>query len=438
MNLNSCLNSWTDHINILVLKGSKYQGQAINGFKEGTRTKNAHDFIVEHLSSNSKQFVLDTTNLEATIYYLLTKCDPTLYSIVTYQFLVNCINTKRMLSTVLNDDQLAKLKECQNKAKSTFDELEIDEPFISQLQQPESTPSSTPTQNIINETLQPTNYMGNSYFDLSVLKNMLDEKFNKINQQLLNLSSIKSGYDIQSFNQLLNTLGYRIKKLLLAEHGLKIQDHHSEPTNNTCPAQLSINNFFQPYSFSSKFLTKMDTIHNTAIDSIIDAVKEELNDRIIALKEDIEKIKVSLERFKTKDEIKKLVEDQMSIEEEKLKKRFTLTLNKAKKSKRESFLIYYKDQINDKLFDDYKSDNNSINSFNTNNSTIRSSRAKSKSKNSSRTSSKNFRKNERNSNFNSNQEQKTKYTNNNNIKSNYYSNNKRNNNNLNSQTNPRK
>ena len=94
-----------------------------------------------------------------------------------------------MLSIVLNDDQLAKLKECQNKAKSTFDELEIDEPFISQ---PTSTPSSTPTQDIINETLQPTNYMGNSYFDLSVLKNMLDEKFNKINQQLLNLSSIKS------------------------------------------------------------------------------------------------------------------------------------------------------------------------------------------------------------------------------------------------------
>jgi hypothetical protein len=30
----------------------------------------------------------------------------------------------------------------------------------------------------------------------------------------------------------------------------------------------SVKNFFEPYSYSSNFLTKMETIHNTTINSI--------------------------------------------------------------------------------------------------------------------------------------------------------------------------
>jgi hypothetical protein len=77
MNLNSSLNVWVEHIyGLTVLRQSKYQGQAINGFKDGKSTKPAYELIDQHMKLENTSFSLDTDNVAGTLFKIFKEADP--------------------------------------------------------------------------------------------------------------------------------------------------------------------------------------------------------------------------------------------------------------------------------------------------------------------------------------------------------------------------
>ena len=73
------------------------------------------------------------------------------------------------------------------------------------------------------------------------------------NHQIINLNKASNIYDNKTFSQLLELLGFRIRKRLLAEHALNIQKVHDNPLTNTCPSQIQVDKFFVPYPFHCLF-----------------------------------------------------------------------------------------------------------------------------------------------------------------------------------------
>jgi len=353
MNLNQVLNIWCDHIHTLVVfRNSKYQGTAINGFKEGLKTKPAYQAMKQLLNDLGKtNFELDNNNVDSTLFLLYTNTEPIEYSSTTYNWLERMINSKKILSKTLNDNQLNALNQQLEKAKSAFDNLEIDEPIeINQ-------------SNVKNDTLSPTSSnvaaQVNTQANLSItqqlqnFENMFIEKLGELNSKIEKLNSESNSYENKSAQQLTKLLSFRIKKRLLANNAIKVQNEYLK--NNTAPLQIQADKFFTPYSYSTKFLTKMDEILAETQVKIINAIIVEINDKIEALDIDIEKITKCLEKFKTKNEIGDLCKELETTEESKLKKRFQRSLNKTKKPKQLLLNIY-----ETKICDDLLVDNLSI------------------------------------------------------------------------------
>ena len=163
------------------------------------------------------------------------------------------------------------------------------------------------------------------------------------------LNNNESNYDNKSYQQLTKLLSFRIRKRLLARHAIKVQQQHLN--NKTAPSQIQLDNFFTPYSYSTKFLTTMDEILVETQIKIMEAISSENEDKVIKLDEDIEKIRKSLEKFKQKEDIQKLCSDFDNIESKKLNKRFNQTLNKTKKEN-QTFLATYENKICDDMLSD--------------------------------------------------------------------------------------
>ena len=80
---------------------------------------------------------------------------------------------------------------------------------------------------IINETLQ----LNSNTLDISQqlntlqnnLQNIFNAKFEELDNKILNINNTTS-YESKSFSDLINLLSFRIRKLLLAEHQIKIQN----------------------------------------------------------------------------------------------------------------------------------------------------------------------------------------------------------------------
>ena len=376
MNLNKCLNTWVDHIINLLTKSSKYQGHAINGFKESLKTKAAYQWLKSHMDDkdNNNPFDLNTTTIDDTLYYLFAESDPIEYSSCTFDFLGDSIKLNKFLTKSFSLNQNNTLVNKYNSAKNAFDELEIDENIDGDddNNQPQSTTTQQSNQSqrrmIINETLQ----LNSNTLDISQqlntlqnnLQNIFNAKFEELDNKILNINNT-TGYESKSFSDLINLLSFRIRKLLLAEHQIKIQNEYLNPDCKSVPTKISIGEFFIPYSYSTKYLSKMDLILSNTQKQIIEAIKEEVQDKVNSINEDIEKIKTSLEKFKTIEEIRAILDEQKRIESNKLKKRFKVSFNKTKKVNKISFLMFYKDSVNDNLIDDrFNSLNNSFESSN--------------------------------------------------------------------------
>jgi len=353
MNLNQVLNIWCEHIHTLVVfRNSKYQSTAINGFKEGVKTKPAYQAMKQLLNDLGKtNFELDNNNVDSTLFLLYMNTEPIEYSSTTYNWLERMINSKKSLSKTLNDNQLNALNQQLEKAKSAFDNLEIDEPIeINQ-------------SNVINDTLSPTSSnvaaQVNTQANLSItqqlqnFENMFIEKLGELNSKIEKLNNESNIYENKSAQQLTKLLSFRIKSRLLANNAIKVQNEYLK--NKTAPSKIQADKFFTPYSYSTKFLTKMDEILAETQLKIINAIIVEINDKVEALDIDIEKITKCLEKFKTKNEIGDLCKELETIEESKLKKRFQKSLNKTKKPKQLLLNIY-----ETKICDDLLADNLSI------------------------------------------------------------------------------
>ncbi len=236
MNLNQVLNIWCEHIHTLVVfRNSKYQSTAINGFKEGVKTKPAYQAMKQLLNDLGKtNFELDNNNVDSTLFLLYTNTEPIEYSSTTYNWLERMINSKKILSKTLNDNQLNALNQQLEKAKSAFDNLEIDEPIeINQ-------------SNVINDTLSPTSSnvaaQVNTQANLSItqqlqnFENMFIEKLGELNSKIEKLNSESNSYENKSAQQLTKLLSFRIKKRLLANNAIKVQNEYLK--NNTAPLQI--------------------------------------------------------------------------------------------------------------------------------------------------------------------------------------------------------
>lgn len=392
MDLNICLNKWIDHIVDLVSKNSRYQGSALNGFKNSKKGKRAYEWLTEYIRDQptyfSRDFNLDPTNFEDVLYHLFIQSDPDEYNLTTFRFLNKSIKERAFIAKKLNTDQLIALTTKLNTATSSYDELGIEEPFESQSNNNGSstipstsvavnrvTQSQTSNENplIIDATLTENQQSGERllssqsvFFNnemtqqIRELKDLLANNYTDLKNQILNLNKLSNSYDNKTLNQLLELLGFRIRKKLLAEHALNVQNEYSNPINNSCPSQIQVDKFFIPYSFSTNFLTKMDIVLKETQDKIIIEIKEEINNRIKIIDEEILKIKTSLKRFKTEEEINKISDDSKRIEEEKLKKRFDKSLKKAKNNKRKSFLTHYKNKIDDDFLNNNSSNESSF------------------------------------------------------------------------------
>jgi hypothetical protein len=209
MNLNLCIESWIDHIDILTLRGSSYGAHAINGFKEGKKTKPAYEWLDLHCKNKNTGFELSINNKEITLIdlFMETNCDPELVSLKAFQFFKRCTQHKKLLSLDLNElkdetDEfiLPKIIEKLDIVKNNFNDLldDVDETAASSSQQ------------VISSTL-PT-YMAdiNNNFLLDEIRSMRDtmnNKFESMDSKIANLT-LNSGYENKTLNQLINHLSF--------------------------------------------------------------------------------------------------------------------------------------------------------------------------------------------------------------------------------------
>ena len=300
MNLYVCLNIWCDHINSLVVIGkSKYQGKAVKGFKDGKKTKVAYSFLKQHMINNGKtNFELDVDNMEATLFYLFQNTQPEEYSSTTYHFLQTIISSEKRISKNVNENQMNILRNQFELAKTTFDELIVEEAFDdnetnivndTMSQNENNSNHASATANVTTTNINISNEQTNNSLSQQLLhlENMFKSKFDEINKRFDSFNCKDSNYESKTYQQLSKLLGFRIRKLLLVKHHIKIQQQHL--TNKTAPMQLQVNHFFTPFSYTTKFLTKMDEILGESQIKIINSVIEENRDKEQLIMDDIEK-----------------------------------------------------------------------------------------------------------------------------------------------------
>jgi hypothetical protein len=141
-----------------------------------------------------------------------------------------------------NELILPKIIDKLDAARNSYDDLIGDDPQPGQ----SAINNTQSSQNIISSTLPTymTDSNNNLLDELRLLKDSFNTKLESLNSKITNLA-LNNGYNDKTFNQLISILGYRLKKLLLADHGIVIQDYHLNVTNNSCPSQLSVKNFFR-------------------------------------------------------------------------------------------------------------------------------------------------------------------------------------------------
>ncbi len=357
---------------------------------------------------------MDPTNAASTLFKLFEKAQPSEFNWVTHNLLNTIVANRKIFDKSINDNQYSILKGQFDTSIAYFDNLEVDEPFQedsntvnetltnSQSQSNSTGATSLPVLNVLtpNETNGSINNVSETSQDNlnSQLMVFLTEKFKEFKQEMdvkfENLNNKNDNYENKSFAQLSKLLNFRIRKRLLANHAINIQKEHKK--NGTAPSQIQADKFFHPYSFTTRFLTKMDEIIKTVQLLIIDAIIEEIELKIEYLDNDIEKIKKALEKHKKKDEISKLAEDSVQNETKKLKKRFNNSLNKTKKPN-VSFLVLYENQIVD---DDAISEYSDVSNITALSSITNKSHNDSKKSDSFRLSRKSFNQsNQRNENY---------------------------------------
>ncbi len=250
MNLNLCIDKWIDHIDILILKGSSYGSQALRGFKEGKNTNDSFQWLDTYFKAKDSAFELTVNNFETILIDLILDCDPALLSRNSFQYLRRCTLNKKLISLDLSNLQdeetneliLPKIIDKLDAARNRYDDLIGDDPQPGQ----SAINNTQSSQNIISLTLPTymTDSNNNLLDELRLLKDSFNTKLESLNSKITNLA-LNNGYNDKTFNQLISILGYRLKKLLLADHGIVIQDYHLNVTNNSCPSQLSVKNFFR-------------------------------------------------------------------------------------------------------------------------------------------------------------------------------------------------
>ena len=372
MNLNTSLNIWIDHIVTLYNKNKtdtnyRYKGGAINGFKTSLKTKLAAEFIEQQFNTS-----IDTTNMDDILISLVQRCEPADFNRTTTFFIRNAVQTKFLISKKLSEVNLNSLNTILEVADQAYNDLEIDdvegEPE-NESQNIELNRNNVNSENdqrfVINDTIENDDNVFSQQF--IALRSMLETTLQQFGDQIKNLKEQNStGFENKSMAEMLGLLSFRLNKQLKFQHTVKLQQQYLD--TKTIPNALAIDKFFRPMKFNTNLLTKMDTIYIETVENIIKAIIEDTNDSINKVESDIEKIKLSLERFKTKDEINKLVNELKEIETKKLKFRFDKALKRGKKNNRISLLNFYKDLIeDDPLVDNSFSETNSYKSINSNN-----------------------------------------------------------------------
>jgi len=423
---NNALNIWIDHIAARNSSATKYSGTSINGFKTGKKTKPAADIIIEYIDSLNilLNFELDQTNMDLVLFTLFSKSNPEDYSSQTYKFLHTILKTKRVISQKTTETQLNILREKFKEAQNIFEELEIQDPFITSQKKTtlattssgltsETNKSSVLIDNEINNRATTSGNDGSNdnesenesddedeedeedeFFESSgathliyslfnELKVSLDEKFEDLKTQLKPNQQLNDKYQDKSYKELTNILAFRTKKLILTKNAIAIQRSHL--SNKTAPKALQASQFFTPYMFTTNFLRGFDNILLNTQASIMNLIIDELNKKRTCIESDIDQICNKIENhLTTSDNIQEIKDKHYKEQEKKLTKRFNASINKTNKDN-ETCLLIYEDKINDNFINDQDSitstnntkshistENNKNNKVNRNNKSMQS------------------------------------------------------------------
>lgn len=110
MNLSKSFDTWLQHIfNTFILnKNNIYDGRSLNGFKIGKNTKPDYETILTVCLTNNIEVVIPD-NINEIIYLLYNQIEPKDLGSDAYDYLLNIIRDKRILSINVTDEQLNRL-----------------------------------------------------------------------------------------------------------------------------------------------------------------------------------------------------------------------------------------------------------------------------------------------------------------------------------------
>ena len=401
MNLNNAFDIWLNHINSILIEKNVYCGKSLNGFKKGAQTKEAYDFILNHFNINE----IKINEMELFIFRLFKTINGNNLSAIAYLTLKSIIEKQKILNKTLNMKQTEALNLVFEVAKSKYTNMELEDDFDEEINKSKSQNELELTDeelNILNSNVNPseeqqliimetqispqlnhlnqekTNHetLSNNNTQINTTEQSTDNNsdlqhtnsndlmklvLNKLDQLTIQVNDLKStqknnnfetlepnerNYDNFDLNALKRIIGYRIKKILICDNTIKIQEEHIR--NGTIPKQLLTINFPIPFKKTTRFLNKFNNIIKDCQNKIINSIIEDTKETIIEIKKDIEKIKFAINKIlKNENQLNKLISDIYALETNKLKKNFNKSIKKTENSFDKVATELYKQEIND-------------------------------------------------------------------------------------------
>ncbi len=340
MDLIKATDIWLNHIltKINSKQELKYDGSALNGFKTGSSTANAHTHIME-LDFIKNDFVQMTTdNQNEILIKILNQILPEDVSESIYVYINDfMLKHKLIITKPLLDSDATILSQLTASAIDRFNVTQIQP---SQSSQNQLSQLIFQLNNSLFKPKELTLYDLQQTFLKSIngletkLNDKIDKKVNDLNQEFskqisaLSTKSMES-YETCSLEQLKELLDFRIDKLLRYQNSLSILKKHQE--KKTVPSALFNSRFPKPHlAHNKKFIEGHDKIILETQAKFL-AFDIEMHDEEIKLIEsDIDNIKTYINKFLQNDtQVSNMVVELTEKVSKKLKPDFDKSIQKC-------------------------------------------------------------------------------------------------------------
>jgi hypothetical protein len=340
MDLIKATDIWLNHIlsKINSKQELKYDGSALNGFKTGSSTANAHSHIMELDFIKNEFAQMTSDNQNEILIKILNQILPEEVSESIYVYINDFMLKNNLIITkTLLDSDATILSQLTASASARFNVIQI---------QPSQSSQNQLSQLIfqLNNTLfkpkEITLYDLQQTFLKSInglelkLNEKIDKKVNDLNQEFnkqisaLSTKSIES-YETCSLEQLKELLDFRIDKLLRYQNSLSILKKHQE--KKTVPSALFNSRFPKPHlAHNKKFIEGHDKIILEAQVKFLEFDIELHDEEIKLIESDINNIKKFINKFLQNDtQVSNIVVELTEKVSKKLKPDFDKSMQKC-------------------------------------------------------------------------------------------------------------